>query len=289
MTSAFDHDRCSKLLAAYVRGELDEARRDALERHLAGCAGCSAEEAAVRALLTPAGEGLSELERARLRRAVAAEIAPVPGLARPSLRARLYPALGAAAALLVLFFAGYLTVRGGNGDAGAGADASFGEQSSRQGPEAGAPAPLAETPGGEGRDQAGVAAEALMDVGPLYEGDLGDIDRAELADLAAHPPFPAFAAAYDAGDADAKRRVFADRLADAWNDPAARACIAALLSEEPGALPALGAVARLDGEPVLIVGAARAPSGSGPLRAYIIVAYDPNCTRRTAREGPIPR
>lgn len=289
MTSPFDHDRCSELLAAYARGELDAPLRAALEEHLAGCAGCRAEAAAVRALLAPAGRPLSELERARLHAAIAAGLAAAEPAPR-SLWARLYPALGAAAALLVLFSAGYLTLRGDGGeDAATGAPAGI-EQTTK-GPGAGAPAPFADTPEEAGRaGDAGAGPEVLMAVGPLYDGDLGAISRRDLARLAARAPFPAFASTFDAGDAAAQRDAFADQLARAWGDGAARACIAALLSDEPGALPAYGADARLDGAAVLVVGAALAPSGSGPLSDYVVVAYDPSgCARVAGAAGPIPR
>ena len=276
MTFPIDHALCSELLGPYLRGELDEARRAALEAHLQSCNECAVEQAGLQALLAPAGAPLSRLERVRLRRAVAGRVTPN----RP-LTARLYPALGAAAALLVLFTAGYLTVRGDEHDDLAGRA----QQSAPTAPE---PLEAGEDAAERGAEQT-VGAQVEAAPGPLFLGDLGDLTPAGLDELGQRDPFPAFASAFRAPVAERQRQDFADRLVRAWADPAARACIATLLTEEPSALPALGAGARLDGRPVLIVGAAQAAGDAGALSHYVIVAYDPtDCSRLATAAGSIP-
>jgi anti-sigma factor RsiW len=107
MKPEMDHERCSELLLSFVEGGLDAAVQTDVEDHLAVCPDCSSELAALTALAALAEPSpLTDLERAGLHRAVhsraaESEVRSVPR-ARRSWGARLYPALGAAAALILI-------------------------------------------------------------------------------------------------------------------------------------------------------------------------------------------
>ena len=67
-----DHDRCSELIAPFVRGELTGRAAAEVREHLEGCDDCSAEERGARALLDAGTEpSMSEIERVRLHRRLA--------------------------------------------------------------------------------------------------------------------------------------------------------------------------------------------------------------------------
>jgi hypothetical protein len=97
------HETCSELLGPYLGGELDRARRADVQGHLATCDECTRELAGLVALTAPEIEPLNEVERARIVRAVRAE---VRGAVREpfSIRwgRRFAPALGAAAVLAII-------------------------------------------------------------------------------------------------------------------------------------------------------------------------------------------
>ncbi len=120
-----NHELCSELLGPFLRGELDEVRRQEVEAHLTSCPECSEELRALQILeeAEPGPATLSELEIARLHRDVWAAVGAVPGQERRSLGARLVPFLGTAA-VLALFAVGAVTLGGGGADQRAGEDAS---------------------------------------------------------------------------------------------------------------------------------------------------------------------
>ncbi|MGH2755955.1 MAG: zf-HC2 domain-containing protein, partial [Actinomycetota bacterium] len=123
-----EHERCSELLGPLLRGELSERETALVKEHLAGCEECRAERLGLEALAGAPGvmavsaEPLSELERARLHRAVSAALPHprtiVPDTPKPWV-ARLAPYLGAAAALvLVVFGVTQMDLGGSDEDAG---------------------------------------------------------------------------------------------------------------------------------------------------------------------------
>lgn len=77
------HDHDHELIAGLAEGRLDDDRRVAAEAAMAGCPACltelEAQRTALRALREAPRPGLTELERARLHRAVAGEL----GISRP--------------------------------------------------------------------------------------------------------------------------------------------------------------------------------------------------------------
>jgi hypothetical protein len=123
-----DHDRCSELVAPFVRGELTGRAAAEVREHLDGCVACSEEERGVRALIDADTEpSMSELERVRLHRrlddAVAAERGREAQAApRPRATGARIAALGAAAAVIMAvggFL--YLGLSGGGGSDDLGA------------------------------------------------------------------------------------------------------------------------------------------------------------------------
>jgi anti-sigma factor RsiW len=120
-----NHERCSESLGAWLRGELPASEAEEVAAHVEECADCARERDALGLLLALDVEPLVEEERARLERAVLAQrraevIAWAP--TRPSWRARLAPALGAAALIaLVAVGAVYVGLDGGADEDQAGA------------------------------------------------------------------------------------------------------------------------------------------------------------------------
>ncbi|MBA2725811.1 MAG: zf-HC2 domain-containing protein, partial [Actinobacteria bacterium] len=103
--SDMTHERCSELLPGLLAGDLVADDAVAVELHLASCADCRLELRGVSALaeeLTP----LTDLERARLRRAVRAGLPHGDEASREAspLWRKAAPFLSAAAALLILGF-----------------------------------------------------------------------------------------------------------------------------------------------------------------------------------------
>ena len=123
-----EHDRCSELLGPLLRGELSEQEARSVEDHIAGCEECRAEKRGLQALLGApevmkvSAEALSEIERARLHKAVSAAM---PGsrtiVSEPAKpwTARIAPYLGAAAAVILLAFGVTQVDLGGSDDEGA--------------------------------------------------------------------------------------------------------------------------------------------------------------------------
>lgn len=73
MNRSLDHDECSERLHAFAAGRLEPAEAEAVQAHLAGCARCRAEAAAVTELSAPVA-GLSGAESEALRAGVLTEL-----------------------------------------------------------------------------------------------------------------------------------------------------------------------------------------------------------------------
>lgn len=141
MTTPMAHDRCSESLGPFLRGELAPVEAEAVAGHLAICAQCTRERDALAAVLAVEVEPLSGAERARLASAVAAQrraevVAFAP--AKTGWRARLAPALGAAALIAVVAVSAVWFASGGGEDEGQGGGTTF---ESTTGGLAGTPAP----------------------------------------------------------------------------------------------------------------------------------------------------
>jgi hypothetical protein len=140
MTEALGHERCSELLARYVRGELDGADARAVRDHLAGCPECDEERRGLSALLEQPPPQLARAERDALvegvwevvgRRPAAGEAPPARARRTRLWFERLSPALAAAA--LVLLVVGVTTLGGGDGpDGGEGGGTGAAPERARQ-------------------------------------------------------------------------------------------------------------------------------------------------------------
>ena len=103
MTHEHDHD----LIMALAEGAVDAADTEAAEASLAGCTSCREDlrlqREALAFLATAPSPAMTDLERARLRRAVRHNLPAQPTLAepRPQKRFRLVTALGGVAAVLI--------------------------------------------------------------------------------------------------------------------------------------------------------------------------------------------
>jgi hypothetical protein len=94
------HERCSELLALYVKGRLEPPVRADVIAHLGGCLACSRELTALEALSPVEFEPLSGMERDDLARAVRAAISTQ---ARPGLFERFGRRMNAALGAVALF------------------------------------------------------------------------------------------------------------------------------------------------------------------------------------------
>lgn len=293
MTELTDHERCSELLRPYVEGELAaDAARD-VEAHLHSCAACAAEHRALLALQAPEPAGLSDMERARLRRAVLEEAVPAPAATseppEPSeRRARLFPLLGAAAIVALIAVFAYIGV---DGMSGSDEGASMSEV------EGGDAADVAEGGGGDGGARS--EAESLEDTAggtaggagsqataeapppePTFRESIGEVDRARLNRIGRRGlPLVVFSRAYTVADVETLRDDFVEQLAE--QAPAARGrqireCVASITSNFPTALPAYGAIGEFVDRPqreVLIVAFAWTNEPQGPLDQSMVWAW----------------
>lgn len=287
------HERCSELLHAHARGELERDLDDRVRAHLAACGECRAEERAVAALAAPA-PAMDEFERARLHRSLTQELfsapanADVAGAAGPrSWRRWIAPAAGAAALVAGIAFVGLAgglsgsdEETGGSGlsrvgapardadgadelesesDAGAGGSGSGGGV-------AGRPEPAAEA--GQAESRAGLA-----DGGPApeFDGDAGTLTTRALSETGrSGDVFTSFAATYTAADVEGLAEDFVGRLARSAGEAGAdvRAC-GGTLPDDATILPAYGALGEYAGEDVLVIGFVTTESG-GPLDRYLM-------------------
>ncbi|MDQ3914499.1 MAG: zf-HC2 domain-containing protein [Actinomycetota bacterium] len=288
------HERCSELLSAYAAGDLPRGDAEAVRAHLEACAECRAEQRAAAAFAAPPGEGLSDLERARLHRALAqelfvsranAEVAATPS--EPPWKRWILPALGSAAAVLIalLVITGGL-VGGGDDQASIGTegDAGGSDASLETAQEATTDTAAGGGAGGGGEphssdDRAlsatsGGPAAAFDSEGPRpeFEPDAGRLSAEELASIGRSSElFQAFSNRYTVGDVGVLRERFLRRLvasSGAASDQARR-CAATLPQDEP-ILPAYGATGTYDGRDALVLGFVTNDAGSAALDRYLM-------------------
>lgn len=269
-----EHERCSELLGDYVAGELPREQVAAVQDHLQGCIDCRAEQRAVEALVSPANVPMSDVERARLHRGL--------GWGQGSARRRPAAWLGAVAtiALIAVAAAVWLPQQGGGDADTAGGDAAEPVQDAGR--------DHAETLDQRDADEpdaaAGAAAEQNARVAPprpVYESNLLEVSQPELASLAkTAPPFPEYAAFFDAEDAERLDDRYGRLLMRALPGDAAdqiQECIDAVSAALPyPILPAFAAHARVEGETLFVLGFTWTFSATGPLDRFMLWGWRPD-------------
>ena len=296
MNHEMTHERCSELLREWASEELDDATRALVDDHLAHCAQCASERDGLAALLAlETGDALSEIERARLHRALEREATFAPGDTRPRRRGgRVAGALGAVAVVtLVAVGAGYVLTQGAGESAQDASSAGGGAAST---PSQAGPRPGVASQFGAGKAEGGptranrspLLSQAIADLPPgarpRFLPGLGKLDAAGLWALGRAAPMPAFATSYSASTAARHKTAFLSALATQAPDPATarsvRSCgLAAQATLQTPALAAFATTARFDEAQVVVVGFAVAPSGSGRLDHFAVFAYR-SCSAR---------
>ena len=281
------HERCSELLAQHVRGELSADERSWVEDHLAACADCRAEQAGLKTLLAGELDPLTEMERARLRRAVLGSVQNTPVQAGPATATstsggRLYQLLGAAALVVIAAVFMFSTGLLGGGDSGldesAGGDAGLSREAEAPATVEDAEAFDAESGGGSAASSMAAAPE------PTFKRSLGSITGKRLQKLGREGlPLVIFSRAYSAEQVPDLQTQFRDRLADAAGPKSdvVRQCSDLVTSAFPNSLPAYGALAtleKLNGREVLVLAFAWTDRSSGPLDQSMVWAWpSDNC------------
>lgn len=302
------HERCSELLRAYVQGDIAPDERAEVSAHLDACDACRHEEAGLRSLLATEPGSLDERERAHLRDAVMSAIAAsdeetapsLHKLQRPSKAAFVQPVTnwrarvaGGLAAAAVVVIAGVFYLGGGfsgedSGDTAGGAD---GDRSTQQLSRESAstedragnaiPAAGADAESEEFKDSGAGGAtttEGFAEPAPTFIGIERRYTNARLDRLGRRGlQLVLFSRAYDTDDTARLRNDFVDRVATSAARRAGQAaadqvrdCAGVVLDGEATALPAFGALGRLDGRDVLVLGFAWSEGGSGSLDDYML-------------------
>lgn len=277
MDNQMTHEIASTKLRGFVLGELDARDMAEVGAHLEACAECTLEERAVRALVAPDVQ-LSEIERHRLHREVTAATVGARAPRMGSRWSRLMPALGAAAAVLLVLTGIYLgaTNLGGSDDlpsaATGGADADA-ESAPEQ--------PALDDAGG---DAAGAASGTAS---YNYAGSIARTNSDALKRLGKN----AFAGAFTTRATDASAdSAAAEKGATSDNDasesaalqaeapppPLLAECIATVTDAEPEFVPSYSASARYKGEPALVVGFLYPGGGAGALDHFAVYVWSEN-------------
>lgn len=275
-----DHEGCSELLGRFIRSDLPPDDEAAVRSHLRGCESCAEEHRGLERLLVGDIQPLSELERTRLRASISSVVRPTRPArrSRKSWGARLAPALGAAALLVVVAAGLYGALR------------TTGEE-----PAAG-PALEADSPSPEpGRDKSvqkravdeegAAAAQAFSAAGgdapaaPVFEPNLGDFTLDDLRRLGRTGGlFGAFASAYSNSDASDLEGRYLVRLSERAPDDSAtkqtRRCgdvvLRSLGNPVLAAYGAHGALRRDDTtRNALVLGFAYSSGDQGPLDRFM--------------------
>jgi hypothetical protein len=287
MTPSIDHATCSARLGAYLAGRLGPSEAAEVERHLQVCRDCGDERRALAILQGLEVDPLTDSERARLHAAVEAAVAARPGAAsldqRLRWRARLAPALAAAAVFVVLAVgAAYVFTAGGQGaQVGAGGEAGGAQDAGssaggRAGRKAAAPRQAAKesdqaAPGGR------AALESRFALVPRFDPSVGSLSPVRLRRIGRRSPvFRAAADTYTVRDADRLGDDFVSRLAEQAPPEVAaqlQSCAASVDAVRPRALAVYAAVGRLENRKTLVVGFIRPERGSNRLNGYEIRAW----------------
>ena len=282
-----DHDRCSELLGPLLRGELSEREARSVEDHIAGCEECRAEKRGLQALagapevMKVSAEELSDIERARLHKAVRAAM---PGsrtiVSEPPKpwTARIAPYLGAAAAVILVAFGVTQFDLGGSDDEGA-ADGGAALRESDEDVSSGEAAPE-----GVAGDAAGEAGEDAPAPNPSFESTAGVIQREELRDFGSkEEPFVTFSQTYAVEDAETLGTKFLSDLDGAAmrtlntseeslsdEDTITECGEQVLEAQDNPTLPAYAGYGQLEKKDVLMMGFVYSAEDSGPLDKFML-------------------
>lgn len=292
MREPIDHERCSELLAPFVRHELDPDLAAEVATHLQTCPECSQERIALEALLPGDVSPLTELERAGLRRIVLAEAVPLPeqgpgeaATAPPSRGARLYQVLAAAAVFALIGGFAYLGLGGGMGGGDSAESGSSSSDESR-GADREGPLPVAEDNAesavqgtSSGAGAAGSSLEARMPApSPTFVADLGLVDEKRLDKLGRSGlPLVMFSRAYRTDDVAQRQTRFIERVAD--QAPTARGddirtCGGGITQQFPNTLLAYAALAEFENRgDILVLAFAWTDEEAGPLERSMVWAW----------------
>jgi len=258
-----------------------------VEDHIAGCEECRAEKEGLKALtgapalLSVPAEPLTELERARLHRAVAGAMPAASPAARTIVSepgkpwaARIAPYLGTAAALiLVVFGATQLDLGGSDDESGAGDGGAAIERDGSDGAGGGDE--------GASNDTAVTSGDAFAEdnapvPGPSFEPEAGDIERTSLRRFGSRDPlFKSFALTLTTDDAENLDQQYLRDLATAGaatGDPATiTECGEQILSaQNDPTLPAYAGYGELESEDVLMMGFVYSGADAGPLDKFML-------------------
>jgi hypothetical protein len=262
-----DHDRCSELIAPFVRGELPGRDAAEVREHLDGCDVCSAEERAVRTLLASATTPpMSEIERARLHRrledATTAEAGSRDHAQSRSGWSAGIAVWGASAAVLAVV-GGFLYL--GLGDGG-----NDGLESARGGDGGGA-AQEADAPAEDSSLGGGVAPE------PTFIDRLDRLTDRELEATGRRGSVAnQFASAYSVDDVVENRTRAVASLAGQAPESLReqiRRCADVVFEGQPQSLPASGRLGTYQGRTVLVLTFAWSDDPAGPLDRFMVWAW----------------
>jgi hypothetical protein len=263
-----DHDRCSELIAPFVRGELPGRDAAQVREHLDGCDVCSAEERAVKALLAPATTPqMSEIERARLHRRLEDATTAEAGSRDHARRARSGWSAGIAvwgASAAVLAVVGgflYLGLSNGGGD----------DSRSAIGGEGGGAAQEAGAPAEDDSAGSGVAPE------PTFIDRLDRLTDRELEATGRRGSVAnQFASAYRVDDVVENQTPAVATLAGQAPESLReqiRRCADVVFEGQPQSLPASGRLGTYQGRTVLVLTFAWSDEPAGPLDRFMVWAW----------------
>lgn len=298
MTEEMDHDRCSELLVAYMRDELNPPERAEVDHHLSTCLDCKAEHDALAGLLAGGVPPLRDEERRVLRRAVWAEVRPSSPSVIPLRRRgeRVAQLLGAAALIAVLV-TGFFYVAGTGGDdlGGDGGTAGLAESQDAAGGGETAAKRASEKDEAQVRENKSAAAQFSRDAvmaRPTFDPS-APVNDEELRDVAGTKLFKSFSAYDDSDTPRARTRLTSDLARQAPDKLSAQVKLCAERVYDTSsrrALPVYGTVGKLDSRRVLILGFAHSKAAGGPLDRFMFWAWPRGECRPVVdyEEGPIP-
>lgn len=289
MDDQMTHERCSELLAGYVRGDLPRDLAGEVRDHLAECADCRAEERALAAMAAPPSAApMDDLERARLHRGLAQELfsgratADVVGVASNAPRWAKWVAPAAAAAAVLAGIVVVTNIGGGTDEdvaqLSAEAEVDGGADGGDRTADAQAPAPEGAKAGAGGTSRSlGAAAdqESLQFSAaavPRFDARAGTLTNEELSDIGRSGDlFRSFVNAYAPSDApDVYEEHIAQLARDAGDARVEVEECAATLPRDDTTIPVYGALGEYDGTDALVLGFVTSDPGSDALDRYVM-------------------
>jgi Putative zinc-finger len=275
MTNDIDHDHCSELLGAYVRGGLGMPQHVAVERHLEGCSECQAEHDALRALRADEVKPLNDAERTALRHGVRAGVHPGDATVVPLRRRERGAQLLGAAALIAVLVAGLFYLGSGAGRHERDVAGVASEDGGGGGEPASAPGParrdrtLEST--AEGTEAQG-AAHDEVEAQPTFAAGAGEVGRRALRHLGSGKQLRSLSH-YDASEVGRVQRELtlslAERAPDELADQVESCARRVYARSEERALPAYGTTGEVHGRRVLVLGFAYSNAAAGPLDRFM--------------------